>query len=129
MRHAENSIAGSGAACSTDVTTTATCGQLARGAAAKIAASRARLSARLVFPGVSGLDADDLEFGGQMRAGDTVVRDAGGRGADRGLQRPSLRQPGGPPPEEDPGQHLPDPGPAHELPVAGPHLPRMRVHE
>ena len=39
---------------------------LARGAAAKIAASRARLSARLVFPAVSGLDANDLEFGGQI---------------------------------------------------------------
>ena len=38
----------------------------ARGAAAKIAAYGARLSAGLVFPVVSGLDADDLEFGGQM---------------------------------------------------------------
>jgi hypothetical protein len=47
-------------------TTTATCGRLARGAAAKIAAYGARLSAGLVFPVVSGLDADDLEFGGQM---------------------------------------------------------------
>src|SRR5690242_21878772 len=76
------------------------------GVAAKIAALITRLSAGVAFPVADGLERDGLELRGQARAGDAVVLDAAGRGADRVPQCLAFRQSLRAQRQEDAGQHL-----------------------